>query len=67
MSNHQLTTPINTANIVEIFCIFDEFCQYFEIEQKKHVIEDSKKRHRNRRGQMSDSEIMTILVLQRIR
>ena len=33
---------MDTANLVEIFCIFDEFCKYFDIELKKHVIEDSK-------------------------
>ena len=54
---------MDTANLVEIFCIFDEFCKYFDIELEKHVIEDSNKRHRNRKGRMSDSEIMTILVL----
>ena len=54
---------MDTVNLVEIFCIFDEFCKYFDIELKKHVIEDSNKRHRNRKGRMSDSEIMTILVL----
>ena len=54
---------MDTANLVEFFCIFDEFCKYFNIELKKHVIEDSNKRHRNRKGRMSDSEIMTILVL----
>ena len=54
---------MDTANLVEIFCIFDEFCKYFDIELKKHVIEDSNRRRRNRRGQMSDIEIMTILVL----
>ncbi len=38
---------MDTANLVEIFCIFDEFCKYFEIELKKHVIEDSGEPHRN--------------------
>ena len=27
-------TPMDTANLVEIICIFDEFCKYFEIELK---------------------------------
>ena len=27
---------MDTANLVEIFCIFDEFCKYFDIELKKH-------------------------------
>ena len=26
---------MDTANLVEIFCIFDEFCKYFDIELKK--------------------------------
>ena len=34
---------MDTANLVEIFCIFDEFCKYFDIELKKHMLEDSKK------------------------
>ena len=27
---------MDTANLVEFFCIFDEFCKYFDIELKKH-------------------------------
>ena len=53
---------MTTANLVEIFYILDEFCKIFEPELKKHLISDGK-RHRNRPCQMSDSEIMTILVL----
>ena len=52
-----------TANIIEIFCILDEFCKYFEPELQKHTLSVSGRRHRNRPGRMSDSEIMTILVL----
>lgn len=51
------------TNLVEIFCIFDEFCKYFTPKLKKHSLEVSGKRHRNRPCRMSDSEIMTILVL----
>lgn len=54
---------MNTANIVEIFCIFDEFCKIFEPELKKHLIDVPGKRHRNRPCRVSDAEIMTILVL----
>lgn len=53
---------MTTANLVEIFCILDEFCKFFEPELKKHTLSDGK-RHRNRPCRMSDSEIMTILVL----
>ena len=53
---------MTTANLGEIFCILDDFCKIFEPEIKKHTLSDGK-RHRNRSCRMSDSEIMTILVL----
>ena len=51
------------ANIIEIFCILDEFCKYFTPELKKHTLDTGNKRRRNRPCRMSDSEVMTILVL----
>ena len=54
---------MNTANIVEIYCIFDEFCLIFEPELKKRLIDTSGKRRRNRKSRVSDAEIMTMLVL----
>ena len=51
------------TNLIEIFCIFDDFCKYFTPELKKHTLQVHGKRHRNRASRMSDSEIMTILVL----
>ena len=51
------------ANLIEIFCILDEFCKYFTPELKKHTLDTGNKRRRNRPCRMSDSEVMTILVL----
>ena len=51
------------TNLIEIFCIFDDFCKYFTPELKKHTFQVPNKRHCNRTSRMSDSEIMTILVL----
>ena len=51
------------ANLIEIFCILDEFCKYFAPELKKRTLDTSGKRRRNRPCRMSDSEVMTILVL----
>ena len=50
--------------ITEIYCIADDFCKEFAQEIKKHkkLAENGKKR-RNRSCEMSDSEIMTILLL----
>ena len=51
------------TNLIEIFCIFDDFCKYFTPELKKHTLQVPSKRHRNRASRMSDCEIMTILGL----
>jgi hypothetical protein len=50
--------------ITEIYCIADDFCKEFaqEFEKLQKLPEDGKK-HRNRSCEMSDSEIMTILLL----
>ena len=53
---------MSDANLIEIFCILDEFCKYFTPELKKHTLDTCGKR-RNRPCLMSDSEVMTILVL----
>ena len=50
--------------IIEIFCIADDFCKEYasEIKKLKRLPENGKKR-RNRACEMSDSEIITILML----
>lgn len=54
---------MTSANLIEIFCILDEFCKYFEPELRRHTLGTPGKRHRNRPCRMSDSEVMTILVI----
>ena len=54
---------MTTANLVEIYCIFDEFCKIFNPELKKHLLSANGKQHRNRSCRVSDAEIMTMLVL----
>lgn len=54
---------MTTANLVEIYCIFDEFCKVFNPELKKHLIPADGRLHRNRVPRVSDAEIMTMLVL----
>ena len=51
------------VKLIEIFCILDEFCKYLAPELKKHALDSRGKRRRNRPCLMSDSEVMTILVL----
>ena len=50
--------------IIEIYCIADDFCKEFAQEFKKlKTLPDVGKKRRNRSCEMSDSEIMTILLL----
>ena len=45
---------MTTANLIEIFCILDEFCKYFTPELKKHLVDTSGKHRRNRPCRLSD-------------
>jgi hypothetical protein len=50
--------------ITEIFCVIDDFCKEFEKAKDGHVIsENTDKKRRKRAFKMSDSEVITILVL----
>ncbi len=49
--------------VTEIYCMADDFCKEFELQQKKHMIEDKRQQHRNKANRMSDAEIMVILIL----
>ena len=54
---------ITEDKVIEIFCIMDEFCNKFASECEKNLLlEDREHPHRNRKGRLSHSEIMTILV-----
>lgn len=57
---------ITNDKVTEIFCIIDEFCKNLDAELSKNLqiapTDDGCKRLRYRKGRMSDSEIMTILL-----
>jgi hypothetical protein len=53
------------SKLVELFCDVDDFCKVFIPQWHKQLLEDgSRKRQREgqREGQMTTSEIMTIVV-----
>lgn len=55
---------ITKDKVTEIFCIIDEFDKNFDLELKKNLLPVTDGRqHRNRKASLSDSEIMTILLL----
>ena len=49
--------------VTEIFVKVDDFCIECESEIKKHRIENSNQRVRNRKAGLCDSEVMTILIV----
>ena len=51
------------TNIVDVFCIIDDFSKLFDETIKKKILEEEGKKRRNRKFKMSDSEVMTILIL----
>jgi Transposase DDE domain. len=54
---------ISIDKITEIFCIVDDFCNEFEKAKSGHVLtEDSSTKKRNRSFNLSDSEVITILI-----
>ena len=58
------TNIISLDKITEIFCIADEFSRIFDAATtKKELSDGSGKKTRNRKATLSDSEIMTILLM----
>ena len=56
---------LTISKITEIFCTVDDFCKEYSqvIQQNKPLPSSDGKKTRNRSHQMSDSEIITILLL----
>lgn len=55
---------ITSDKITEIYCIVDEFCKEFEDAKKDHVLQkNSSRTYKNRSFTLSDSEVITILIL----
>ncbi|MCH3994030.1 IS982 family transposase [Prevotella cerevisiae] len=55
---------IATNKVIELFCIIDEFCKHFDKENAHRVLlTGTGKQRRRRAASLSDSEIMTIMLL----
>ena len=55
---------ITDYKITEIFCAVDEFCKEFDKQiDKKYLLSSDGKSRRYRKASLSDSEIMTILIV----
>ena len=51
------------SKVTEIYCMADDFCKEFTLQQEKYMIEDKKHKHLNMPNRISDAEIMVILIL----
>ena len=51
------------SKVTEIYCLADDFCKEFAVQQEKYMLEDKSRPHRNKPNRMSDAEIMVILIL----
>lgn len=51
------------SKVTEIYCMADDFCKEFTVQQEKYPVEDNSLPHRNKPNRMSDAEIMVILIL----
>ena len=49
------------SKVTEIYCMADDFCKEFTLQQEKYMIKDMKTMHRNKPNRMEDAEIMVIL------
>ncbi len=51
------------AKGTEIYCMADDFCKEFALQQGKYMFEDTTHTHQNKPNRMNDAEIMIILIL----
>lgn len=51
------------SKVTDIYCMADDFCKKFALQQEKHMIEDKEHKHHNTPNRMNDTEIMVILIL----
>ena len=47
--------------VTEIYCMTDDFCKEFTLQQEKYMIEDKKAMHRNKPNRMSDVRLWLFL------
>ena len=52
-----------TSNLVEIFCLADEFCkEFYQVIEGHQLTDDSGKKRRNKPSKLNDAEVITILI-----
>ena len=49
------------SKVTEIYCMADDFCKEFTLQQKKFMVEDRKQKRRNKPNRMSDARLWLFL------
>ena len=54
---------ITESKVMELFCMADDFCKFFDAMMKKYTLKSDNKRAYHRDSAMSKSEIMLIMIM----
>lgn len=46
------------TKVTEIYCMPDDFCKEFALQQEKFIVEDKSCKHRNKPNRISNAEIL---------
>ena len=49
------------SKVTEIYCMADDFCKEFTLQQENYMIVDKKTKHRNKPNRMSDADIFELV------
>ena len=58
---------ITESKVIDLFCMVDEFCKFFDVMMTKYTLKPAIKRKYHRDSSMSKAEIMLILIFFMIR
>ncbi|MEY8684940.1 hypothetical protein AB9N12_01935 [Bacteroides sp. AN502(2024)] len=48
--------------VTDIYCMADDFCKEFALQQVKYMVAEKNHKHRNKANRLIDTEIMVILI-----
>lgn len=54
---------LSEVKVTKIYCMADNFCKEFVIQQEKYMIEDTSYSYHNKPNRMNDAEIILFLIL----
>lgn len=54
---------VTEGKVTELFCIAEDFCQFFDAMISKYMLKTSEKRNYHRDSTMSKAEVMLIMIL----